>query len=576
MSAVDRPSTRPPASRRLSVGLRGAVRRMGAIAAASAMSVTAAWGGIALAPIPDLPDPAAAAAAFAPVLGGQLGSGTLMVGASRVSLMPRPEDYAEEFPGATWLQGEENRAACTTLSESFVTGLLADPQAQGHMAVAGPNPWPENPDCLYMGGFGIGPANPILDWDRAPEDEGYVADDDPETGYGLWARTVVLSDGTDTAVITVLDTVGYLYEYATKCEAAQRPGCGARELAVRLGDELGFDPDAMMLSSTHAHSAPDLMGGWGFVPDWYFAQVVDTVEASVREAFAAMSPAVLEVGEERARGFNSERRDTYRSAEEQQITWLRAVDAASAGGGRPEVIATLGGYAAHPTSYGTNGGRAHADWVGVFERRLEDRFGGVGMHVMTGLGNMTNRTGRLGMTGLADLLPEVGGGHVLTTTDVRATATRWDQPVTNAPLSALGIPGFFDRSFRPEPATIATGKTPDTAPCLSQSPFSVELQASAIRIGSDFALSAAPGEVFANLTNTVKEQSPALVTMPLGQTNDALGYMPQEFELNEVGQQGLGFAAGGVLVVNYEDSYAIDRCTGDMVLETTIGMLQGL
>ena len=32
----------------------------------------------------------------------------------------------------------------------------------------------------------------------------------------------------------------------------------------------------------------------------------------------------------------------------------------------------------------------------------------------------------------------------------------------------------------------------------------------------------------------------------------------------------------GVAVVNYEDSYAIDRCYGDMALETAIGLLGGL
>jgi hypothetical protein len=63
--------------------------------------------------------------------------------------------------------------------------------------------------------------------------------------------------------------------------------------------------------------------------------------------------------------------------------------------------------------------------------------------------------------------------------------------------------------------------------------------------------------------------------MPLSQANDALGYMPQSFELNPVGQQGLGFVAGGYLIVNYEDSYAIDRCFGDMALETTHDLLSG-
>ncbi len=63
--------------------------------------------------------------------------------------------------------------------------------------------------------------------------------------------------------------------------------------------------------------------------------------------------------------------------------------------------------------------------------------------------------------------------------------------------------------------------------------------------------------------------------MPLAQANDAVGYMPQSFELSPIGQQGLGLVAGGFLLVNYEDSYAIDRCFGDMALETTLGLLGG-
>ncbi len=62
--------------------------------------------------------------------------------------------------------------------------------------------------------------------------------------------------------------------------------------------------------------------------------------------------------------------------------------------------------------------------------------------------------------------------------------------------------------------------------------------------------------------------------MPLAQANDALGYMPQDFEMSPVGQQGLGFLAGGYLIVNYEDSYAIDRCFGDAALEHSIDLLE--
>ena len=80
----------------------------------------------------------------------------------------------------------------------------------------------------------------------------------------------------------------------------------------------------------------------------------------------------------------------------------------------------------------------------------------------------------------------------------------------------------------------------------SASPQSVELSASAIKIGNDIEITASPGEVFSNLTNTIKEKA-GVITMPLAQANDALGYMPQSFEMSPVGQQGLGFFAGVLL-----------------------------
>ena len=96
------------------------------------------------------------------------------------------------------------------------------------------------------------------------------------------------------------------------------------------------------------------------------------------------------------------------------------------------------------------------------------------------------------------------------------------------------------------------------------------------RLGSDLVITTAPGEVFSNATNTIKEKSTDAIVMPFAQTNDALGYMPQSFEINPVGQQGLGFAFGGYLFVNYEDSYAIDKCVGDGILETTLAELIAL
>src|SRR3712207_9435289 len=92
-------------------------------------------------------------------------------------------------------------------------------------------------------------------------------------------------------------------------------------------------------------------------------QIADTIKSTVRSAIGNLRPAVLEYGEAEAREFNRERRHTYRSAEEQNLAWLRAyVPGSTSGTGKkatttpPQTIATVGAYAAHPVSFGTNGG----------------------------------------------------------------------------------------------------------------------------------------------------------------------------------------------------------------------------
>jgi hypothetical protein len=158
-----------------------------------------------------------------------------------------------------------------------------------------------------MGGFGLGPMNPVSSWNEE---------------HGFWARAVALRDGEgDDLVLVVLDGEGYFWDYGSKCD-----DCGIKQLTAQLAAEsdLGLEPENIVVAATHAHSAPDFIGGWGFVPDWYMKQVADTIKATVREAVTSMRPAVLEYGEATAPPFNSERRDAYRSAEEQQLGWLRA------------------------------------------------------------------------------------------------------------------------------------------------------------------------------------------------------------------------------------------------------------
>jgi len=514
-----------------------------------ALAVTTAWAGIGLAPVKDAVDDlgdqvtglvedaeseSAAVAALTP--------GQFVVGAAKVSIKPRPEAY-----GGTW-----ETEGCETMGSP-------SPEFFGHLGDLRLT-WPENPNCLYMGGFGIGPMNPITGWNEAGQDPGE---------YGLWVRALFISDGTDSLVLTQIDGTSYFGRYGKLCE-----GCGAFDIAEELGAKYGIDPAGFMMASTHAHSAPDFIGGWGGVPTWYMNQVHAAFRTAIGEAVTTSAPASVEAGDSLSRRFNGERRDLYWSAEDNTMSWVRFTDSATGAG-----IATMGAYAGHPTTLGSNGGTAHPDFHGVFAKRVEERFGGTGLLFQTGLGNMSSSGGTLGVgLGLAALIPEAGGGQAVTGTDVKVKQTFWSQPITNIPLGTLGAVGFFDRPFTPL-GFVEAGKH-DVRYCRSVSPLGVTTAVSAASVGN-LTFTGAPGEVFSNLTNTIEEEAPG-IAFPLAQVNDGLGYIMQSFETDHVGRQGVGFVGSvevgddDVVLSEYEDAYGLDACFGDAVLMKTLNLMKDL
>ena len=526
-----------------------------------------------------------------------LASGQLLAGAAKISLYPRPEDYQADFPGAYWEQDEKKCETLAPKPERHPAATIEGLTHAGDTRVR----WHENPNCIYMGGYGLGPMFAITEWDNE---------------YGLWVRSVAVSDGTDTAVITLIDAVYWEAFYDSLCPKEQ---CGFIALTEQLAQSTGLKPESFIFASTHSHTSPDFIGGWGGVPRWYMQQATDTLRAAATQAIQNMEPAVLEVGEEFVRDRSSERRDFYRSAEDNSLSWIRLIDADNQP--RPEVcttptptpepgnngsgqghgygnqgktpddaptpvcepaapgqaIATIGAYAAHPVTADEEG-PGDADFPAVFAKNVEDRFGGVGMLLQTGLGNISPRGDKHEMgNGLALHIPPIGGGDQITNTDVKAARHFWDQPVTNVPLGHLGAVGIFDRTFNKAPAVVDVGKSGSQLKrCKSASHVSVRTSVSAVRIGS-LLITGGPGELFANLTNTIEEKNPNGVTLALGLVNDGLGYIVQSFETDHVGRQGVGFVAGSVpdpgRPSEYEDAYSIDHCFGDATLEYTLQLI---
>jgi hypothetical protein len=573
----------------IAAGRKGPLRKVLLSFLVGALSLGAAWAGVGLTPVRDLvdadkpeakgrdfvgleerngePEPDSPGTAAAPSESQSLEAlepGQIYAGAAKVSLFPRPEDYVDDFPNATW---ERDQEKCETFSPSQA-GVQ---EAATHVANFRVR-WPESPNCLYMGGYGLGPMNAIETWDD----------------YGLWSRSVAMQDAQgDTIVLTLIDAVYWEAHYNSMCP---KNPCGFIDLANQLAEETGLAPESFVFMSTHSHTAMDFIGGWGGVPDWYMQQAADSMKASVTQSLASLQPAVLEAGESIVRERSSERRDFYRSAEDDGLSWFRLIDAddqptpedcpGPIGSGAPpckpgspgRAIATVGAYAAHPVTEDESGGQADADFPAVFAKSVEDRFGGIGMFLQTGLGNVSPRGNKIEMgTGLASYVPAIGGGGQVTDTNVRVGRTFWEQPVTNVPLGGLGVTGFFDRTMNETPAAIQVGKAGSpNQKCNSASPISVRTSVSAARVGT-LLITGGPGELFSNLTNTIEEKNPGGVTLALGLANDGLGYIIQNFETDHLGRQGTGFV--GDPIAEYEDAYSIDHCIGDATLEYTLQLI---
>jgi hypothetical protein len=465
-------------------------------------------------------------------------AGQFLVGAGKVSIAPNPP------AGEKW-----QTKGCQIFDVTNPVETFPDPSWDFEMQQT---PWPQSPDCIYLGGYGIGPVRPA----------------NGVSPLGVWAKAVAFSDGTDVVIMGKIDAVGYFYRY----DGGQCADCGIADIREALSKEFkasGIDVPAgnITFAASHSHGSADFLGGWGGVADWYLKQARDAMTQAARDAVASLRPAVVRTGDVVARGFNGERRDFYRSASDNQLVWIQA----TAGS---EVVATIVNYAAHPTVLGSDNLLIHPDWPGSTEKRLEDVFGGVGMELMSGLGNQSDSaapgvegTPEAIGEGLANVaIADIPSGTTVPGGDVAADVEEFVQPVTNVPLGGLGLLGFFDRAFEPIPAAGAWGENM-TKPCVSGSPVAVRAAMGAYKVG-DVVLTYGPGEMFSNMTAAVKDELDASrQAMVVSLANDELGYLIQSFEFDLAGQQGLGFVGG---IVEYEEAFSLDHCFGDRVTEGLI------
>lgn len=546
--------------------------------------VGGAWAGVGLSPtgssgeldLPALPKASRAAVAAAEaigtagtfVAGKQLPPGQFLVGADVTSIVPKTK--AE---GGPW----QTEGCAEYDNENFGSGVE---HLAGNLAnLPDPPGWPKTPDCIYLGGYGIGPARAATSAD---------------TNAGVNVRTLAVSNGKDVTIWQSLDMVGYFNKYrADLCD-----GCGILDLRRAIASEAGTSEDNVAIGTTHTHGGADGYGAWGGMPNWYREFVRDQVLAGARQALASMKPAAIQVGQVDAREFNSERRDLYYSTPDYGAVWLQAVSLPQ-DGAAAQPIATLVNFAAHAT-FLDDQPVMHGDWPATAAKRLGDVFGGTGFIFQGGLGNVSERSPKRAETdltgdGVVDDYDQViqggnlfadfvaadirRGGTVLGANDIVAKTETIEHPVTNWAEAALGVAGLLDREFLPGEAAgvagtwAATGK-PGGSParsCVAAAPNTIKTQVSGYRIG-DLTMITAPGEIFSNVSEVVKSYARrnAVIggqTMVFGQTQDSVGYIIQSFEADPIGGA-LTNAPGKN--AEYEETFMLDRCFGDNVIQAQL------
>ena len=592
--------------------IRRIARKGTAAFVAGLVMVGAAWAGIGLAPVStdspagDLPvaSPEAAKAAaqlassaeagafpdlsvLAPLSGGEF-----YVGAAETSLAPDPTKWQTE--------------GCFAMEQSSVERVSDHLSEWNPQSV--PPGWPKSPNCVYMGGYGVpGPARPATGVDP------YA---------GVHVRTMAISNGTETVVWQMLDTVAYFNTYRDDlC-----PDCGIVDIRRAIADKSNgkVKYENIAIGSTHTHGGADGYGVWGGLPDWYRTQIRDAVIASAADALSKMQPATISVGSVDARSFNNERRDFYYSTADYGAVWLQARAKAAPASeptttttargkkpttttqapppAEPAVIGTLVNYAAHPVVLGAQT-LLHGDWPATASKALGRDLGGVGLVFEGGLGNVspsrpTERKADLTGDGKYDdydkviemgddfaafIKSDIARGTALTTNEIKGVNADIEHPVTNWAETGLGLTNLLDREFLPtsEGGTPASayqwgkgGAAPERM-CTTAGPTGIRTQISGFRVGN-LTVVTAPGEIFSNISEVAKSKARRGAldggqTMVFGQTQDSLGYIIQSFEVDPVG--GALTNAPGPKHAEYEETFMLDRCFGDHVLQAQLDVI---
>jgi hypothetical protein len=362
----------------------------------------------------------------------------------------------------------------------------------------------------YLGGFGQ-MATPT------------AQDHDP-----LQVRAFAVAHGSTVVEFAIVDTQGWFSGY----QEGPYGVTDARQQAAAYLAHHGFPGTTeakMIVSSTHSHAAPTLMGIWGPVDVDYLRHVHDQTVLALEDAATHTQPATLwtaSADSSAIDGSNVSQTDIYDGYAvdgDTPVLWAR-----DPGDGH-----TVGLYVNVPVhadvACGSCDNAMSADHIGVERDELGSRLGATAVVAMGTLGRQESivQVGRwsyshdVGMTVTDEVLQALGRAQPISS-DTLASAEQYVLlPLTNPLLAGLGYANMLaPYSCVPDVAcTIDRAVTPPYAvgPAIGS-------WVTAFRIG-DVAYVSEPGEAFPEVSKAIRDSiQGASAVHVVGMAQDQLGY----------------------------------------------------
>lgn len=191
----------------------------------------------------------------------------------------------------------------------------------------------------------------------------------------LYVKAVVLQNGETSIAIVTVDNIGLT-----------RPDIEViRQRASTWAALPGLDPEHIIVSSTHSHSGPDVVGLWGEHElssgrdPVYMDRLITAVATQISTAAASLKPATLRL----ASGMHDlpwVQNVTEPGLLDKQMGVLQFLDA------EQMTIATLTNFACHPTVLDAISDKVSSDYVAGFYRVMSDHLAGEHLFLQGAIG----------------------------------------------------------------------------------------------------------------------------------------------------------------------------------------------